>query len=86
MNEKNKPIYDQIIDHLKKYRKRQGLTQQGLAMRAHMSPGYLSQIEAKNYDRFCSLDMLIALAEGLHVPLYCLFLPDGWDPQQAPDK
>ena len=32
MNEKNKPIYDQMIDNLKKYRKRHGLTQQGLSL------------------------------------------------------
>ena len=51
----------------------QGLTQQGLALRANMSKGYLSQIESKNYHKFCSLEMLINIANALNVPLYHLF-------------
>ncbi|MGI5891823.1 MAG: helix-turn-helix domain-containing protein [Bacillota bacterium] len=72
----NKDIYNEIINNIKKYRKKQGLTQQGLALRANMSKGYLSQIEAKNYERFCSLDMLIHIADALDIPLHKLFMPD----------
>ncbi len=71
----NKEVYDNIIDNIKKYRKKAGLTQQGLAMRANMSQGYLSQIEAKNYDKFCSMDMLITIANALNVPVYKLIEP-----------
>ena len=73
--EENKDVYGLIIDNIKKYRKKKGLTQQGLSLRAHISKGYLSQIEAKNYNRFCSLDVLINIAQALEVPLYKLFLP-----------
>ncbi len=73
--EENKDVYGLIIDNIKKYRKKRGLTQQGLSLRAHISKGYLSQIEAKNYNRFCSLDVLINIAQALEVPLYKLFLP-----------
>jgi DNA-binding helix-turn-helix protein len=72
----NQKIYSNIIDNIKKYRKIQGLTQQGLAMRANMSKGYLSQIESKNYNKFCSIEMLINISNALNVPLYKLFLFD----------
>lgn len=75
MIDDNKEIYNRIIDNIKMFRNKQGLTQQGLAMRANMSKGYLSQIEAENYSRFCSLDMLINISKALNVPLYQLFLP-----------
>lgn len=75
MIDENKEIYNMIIDNIKIFRNKQGLTQQGLAMRANMSKGYLSQIEARNYSRFCSLDMLINISKALNVPLYKLFLP-----------
>lgn len=71
----NKEDYALIIDNIKKYRKKRGLTQQGLALRAHISKGYLSQIEAKNYNHFCSLDVLMNIAQALEIPLYQLFAP-----------
>ena len=65
----NKAIYDAVIDNIKMYRRQRGLTQQGLALRANMSKGYLSQIEAKNYGRFCSMEMLINIADALDISL-----------------
>ncbi|MBC8571385.1 helix-turn-helix transcriptional regulator [Oscillospiraceae bacterium NSJ-54] len=73
--EENKENYALIIANIKKYRKKRGLTQQGLALRAHISKGYLSQIEAKNYKHFCSLDVLMNIADALEIPLFKLFLP-----------
>ncbi len=74
MKREHADVYGMIIHNIKHYRHKRGLTQQGLALRANMSPGYLSQIEAQNYDKFCSLDMLITIAEALEIPLYMLFI------------
>ena len=56
------------------YRKKARLTQEGLALKATLSRGYLSQIEADNVDKSPSLDMVFNLAKALKVPVYKLFM------------
>jgi len=56
------------------YRKKAHLTQDGLALKANISRGYLSQIEAENVDKAPSLDIVFTLAKALNVPVYKLFL------------
>ncbi|MCL2351627.1 MAG: helix-turn-helix domain-containing protein [Firmicutes bacterium] len=68
--------YRNLARNIAKYRKKAGLTQVGLAMKANISRGYLSQIEAKNVGRAPSLDMLFNIANILGVPVYKLFISD----------
>ena len=72
---------DRFIDEYKNlghniafYRKKARLTQDGLALKANVSRGYLSQIEADNVDKAPSLDMVFTLAKALNVPAYKLFM------------
>ena len=74
MGVKHQEVYDRIIDNIKRYRKREQLSQKRLAERAQISKGYLSQIEAKNCNKFCSIDTLINIAEALDIKLFELFL------------
>ena len=69
--------YQNLSRNIAKYRKKAGLTQVGLSMRANISRGYLSQIEARSVGRAPSLDMLFNIAKALSVPVYKLFMPDG---------
>ena len=56
------------------YRKKARLTQEGLALKANLSRGYLSQIEADNVDKAPSLNMIFNIAKTLNVPVYKLFM------------
>ena len=56
------------------YRKKARLTQDGLALKANVSRGYLSQIEADNVDKAPSLDVVFTLAKTLNIPAYKLFM------------
>ena len=56
------------------YRKKARLTQYGFALKANVSRGYLSQIEADNVDKAPSLDMVFTFAKALKIPVYKLFL------------
>ena len=58
------------------YRKKARLTQDGLALKANVSRGYLSQIEAKNVEKAPSLDMVFNIAKTLNIPVYKLFMHD----------
>lgn len=49
-------------------RRTRGLTQEQLAERAGISPGFLSQIEAPNISVGMSLATLFSIAEVLNVP------------------
>lgn len=57
------------------YRHSKHLTQQGLAMRANISRGYLSQIEAENVEKGPSLEMIFHLSRILGVAPLKLFEP-----------
>lgn len=59
------------------YRKKVHLTQEGLAMKANISRGYLSQIEAKNVDKSPSLDIIFNIARTLNIPVYKLFMHEN---------
>ena len=50
------------------YRRKRGLTQEQLAERAAISPGYLSQIEAPNLVTRLSVQTLLQIARVLEVP------------------
>jgi len=56
------------------YRKKARLTQEGLALKANLSRGYLSQIEADNVDKAPSLDMIFNIAKTLKIPVFRLFM------------
>lgn len=58
------------------YRKQAHLTQVGLAIKANISRGYLSQIEATNVNKAPSLEMIFNIARTLNVPVYKFFLHD----------
>jgi len=49
-------------------RRQRGMTQQQLAERANISPGFLSQVEAPNMVMGISLTTLFSIAEALQVP------------------
>ena len=61
------------------YRKKARLTQDGLALKANMSRGYLSQIEAEHVDKAPSLDMIFNIAKTLRIPVHKLFMHDNID-------
>ena len=71
--------YRNLSDNIAYYRKKAGLTQEGLAIKANLSRGYLSQIEAKNVAKAPSLEMIFNIAKALKVPVYKLFMHDNMD-------
>lgn len=50
------------------YRKLKGWTQENLAEKADVTPGYISQIESTSNGQMPSLEMLLTLSEVLEVP------------------
>ena len=66
--------YKNLGRNIALYRKKARLTQYGFALKANVSRGYLSQIEADNVDKAPSLDMVFTLAKTLNVPVYKLFM------------
>jgi len=67
--------YKNLGRNIAYYRKRARLTQEGLALKANLSRGYLSQIEAENVDKAPSLEMVFNIAKTLKIPPYELFMP-----------
>ncbi len=59
--------YIQLGKNIRCFRKKQNLTQEELAERVHISSSYMAMIE--NGTRNASLDILVSLANELHVPL-----------------
>ena len=53
-------------------RRQRGMTQEQLADKAGISPGFLAQIEAPNLAVGFSLATIFAIAEALEVPAYKL--------------
>ena len=69
--------YKNLGRNIAMYRKKMGLTQQGLALRANLSRGYLGEIEAENGEKSPSLDMVFNIAKTLKVPVYKLFMREN---------
>ena len=59
--------YIQIGLKIAYYRKKNGLTQEQLAEKANISPGYLSQIETPSYVQPISLKTLFTIADIFHI-------------------
>ena len=68
--------YKNLGKNIALYRKKSRLTQEGLALKANISRGYLSQIEAENVDKAPSLDIIFNIAKTLKIPVYKLFMCD----------
>ena len=58
------------------FRRQAGMTQQQLAERAGISPGFLSQVEAPNLAMGVSLTTLFSIAEALDTPAYKFLMFD----------
>ena len=61
---------------LRALRKETALTQEQLAERAGLSPGFLSQVEAPGMAVGVSLNTLFSIAEALDIPAYKLLQLD----------
>ncbi len=72
MNEVDKKRYIQIGLKIAYYRKLNGLTQENLAEKIGISPGYLSQVETPSFIQPISLKMLFALADVFRIQPYKL--------------
>lgn len=68
--DKNDNRYIQIGLKIAYYRKRNGLTQEQLAEKIGISPGYLSQIETPSVIQPISLKTLFAIADILNIKPY----------------
>jgi len=76
MNQKREFIYKRIGAKVAYFRISNGLTQEEMAARVHMSRSTLSKIEHGNYNRSISLDLLMDIADGLGIELSMLFVLD----------
>ena len=72
MNNIDKNRYIQLGLKIAYYRKLNGLTQEELAEKIDISPGYLSQVETPSFVQPISLKMLFALADVFKIPPYKL--------------
>lgn len=72
MNDINKNRYIQIGLKIAYYRKLNGFTQESLAEKIDISPGYLSQVETPSFVQPISLKMLFAFADIFKIPPYKL--------------
>lgn len=68
MNGLEKNRYIQIGLKIAYYRKLNGFTQEQLAEKINMSPGYLSQVETPSFVQPVSLKTLFALADVFRIP------------------
>lgn len=67
--------YYQIIGrNIALYRKKKGLTQEGLALKANISRTHISHLEADGVHKVPSLDILFRLCSILEIEPYQLFL------------
>lgn len=65
--------YERIGRNVAYYRKKNYLTQEGLALRAHISRTHISHIEAKGVQKAPSLDILFRICEALGIEPAQLF-------------
>ena len=70
MNKIDKNRYIQIGLKIAYYRKLNGMTQEFLAEKVELSPGYLSQAETPNFVQPISLKTLFAIADTFKIPPY----------------
>jgi len=66
--ERNDKRYIEIGLKIAYYRKRNGMTQEQLAEKVGISPGYLSQVETPSFVQPVSLKTLFAIADEFHIP------------------
>lgn len=64
----NNARYIEIGLKIAYYRKMNGLTQEQLAEKIGISPGYLSQVETPTFVQPISLKTLFAIADTLNIP------------------
>jgi len=76
MKERKYEIFEIISKNIKKYRNIRGYTQEELAKRSNISFEYLRRIEAPNINTTYSLDIIVAIADGLGIDLFLLFIDD----------
>lgn len=76
MNQNREFIYKRIGAKVAYFRISNGLTQEEMAGRVHLSRSTLSKIEHGNYNRSISLDILMDIADGLGIDLAMLFVLD----------
>ena len=76
MNQNREFIYKRIGAKVAYFRISNGLTQEEMADRVHLSRSTLSKIEHGNYNRSISLDLLMDIADGLGIDLAMLFVLD----------
>ena len=74
--DKNDRRYIQIGLKIAYYRKLNGLTQEQLAEKIDMSPGYLSQVETPRFVQPVSLKTLFVIADIFGVPPYKFLMFD----------
>lgn len=67
--------YKMLGDNIAFYRKKQHLTQEGLALKANISRVHISHIEAENVHKVPSLDILFRICSILRIEPYQLFVP-----------
>lgn len=72
MNKIDKNRYIQLGLKIAYYRKLNGMTQENLAEKAGISPGYLSQVETPSFVQPISLKTLFAFADIFKIPPYKL--------------
>lgn len=72
MNKINKNRYIQIGLKIAYYRKLNGMTQENLADKIELSPGYISQVETPSFVQPISLKTLFAIADTFKIPPYKL--------------
>lgn len=68
MDDHEKSRYIQIGLKIAYYRKLNGWTQEQLAEKANLSPGYLSQVETPKFIQPISLKTLFTFADIFHIP------------------
>lgn len=66
--DRNEQRYIEIGLKIAYYRKKNGMTQEQLAERIGISPGYLSQVETPSFVQPISLKTLFAMADTFHIP------------------
>ena len=69
----NYQIYFLVGDNIKKYRKKNNLTQQDLARRTGYSSSFIKKIEGKDSPKNFSVLTLYNIAKALNIDIKCLF-------------
>ena len=73
MKQDDNYYYDLIRQNIKKYREKEGLTQQQLADKAGISMNYIAKIESKKMQRGFTITVLGRIATALNIDIRLLF-------------